>query len=523
MELEFAANLVWVAVVAVLLSLLLRSRGISTAIPLLIAGAGLGLLPVGPNAPAEPEAIQALILAPLVFGEALSSSYIDLKRVRRPVLGLAIGLVAVTTLVVGGVVASVAGAMPLAMAFALGAVLAPTDAVAVAAAARRANLPQRLVSILEGESLVNDGTGLTALRVATVAAVAGSVTVGQAGLILLQSVVVAIIVGGLAGLILVTVIRRSTDVVGIGGLLLIAPFGLYIVTERLGGSSILAIVIAALMASHASASDPSYRGRLHTAAVWRQITFILQSIAFLLLGLELPDAIVKLSESDRALLLVLVPTVVITLIVTRLTFVVGAFGLDRLRRTPATHSLRSALVVGWAGARGPVSALAAFSIPLLTATGEALPYRDLVIAVSLTSIAVMLALSLTLAPLATRLKVEQPPSAELSARIDAALARAALGALEDAQDDADRAGHPLAPEVVRSLRRSAEHRLDSIREGQAPEDGLRAKVRGLAVAMAQAEQQELLRLRTEEGLPDTAVRAKMVELDRRISTLRSSS
>lgn len=516
-----AENLIWVAVVAVAASLVLRSRGLGTALPLLATGIVVGLLPIGPEAPNEPEVIQALVLAPLVFGEALSSSYIDLKRVRRPVLALAIGLVALTTLIVGWIVAGLAPGVPIAMAFALGAVLAPTDAVAVAAAARRANLPQRMVSILEGESLVNDGTGLTALRVATVAAVAGTVTVAEAGLILVQSVLVAIVVGGLSGWALILIIRHSSDVVGFGGLLLLAPFVIYLTAELLNGSSILAIVIAALMASHASTSDPTYRGRLHTAAVWKQITFILQSIAFLLLGLELPWAIRALSESELRQLWVLVPAVVTTLIVVRMLFVLGAFALDRLRGGLESQSLRHAIIVGWAGARGPVSALAAFSIPLFAASGEALPARNLVIAASLSSIAITLALSLTLAPLAKALKVGSPETADLAARVDAALARAALASLEDAQTDAERAGAPLAPEVVRGLRRSIEHRLDPDPVSPGP-DNVIAQARTLRIAMAMSEQQELLRLRTEDGLPDTIVRTKMAELDRQIATLRSS-
>lgn len=520
MLLATADNLVWVAVVAVALSLILRSRGIGTALPLMTAGIIFGLLPVGPDSPNEPEVIQALVLAPLVFGEALSSSYIDLKRVRRPVLALAIGLVAVTTLVVGGVVSGLAPGVPLAMAFALGAVLAPTDAVAVAAAARRANLPQRMVSILEGESLVNDGTGLTALRVATVAAVAGTVTVAEAGLILAQSVLVAIVVGALAGWALILVIRHSSDVVGFGGLLLIAPFAIYLIAEQLDGSSILAIVIAALMASHASSSDPTYRGRLHTAAVWKQITFILQSIAFLLLGLELPWAIRALAPNERDQLWLLVPAVVVTLIVVRMAFVIGAFGIDRLHGGQDSRSLRHACVVGWAGARGPVSALAAFSIPLFAASGGALPARDLVIAVSLSAIALMLTLSTTLAPLARVLKVGSPETSELNARVDAALARAALNALEDAQTDAERVGQPLAPEVVRGLRRSIEHRLDPDASDPGPDERI-TQARALGIAMAISEQQELLRLRTDEGLPDNLVRVRMAALDRRISTLRT--
>ncbi|MDQ1249342.1 MAG: Na+/H+ antiporter [Actinomycetota bacterium] len=513
-------NLVWVAVVAVGLSMILRSRGVGTALPLLAVGVVIGLLPVGPQAPAAPELIQSLVLAPLVFGEALSSSYIDLKRVQRPVLALAVGLVAASTLIVGAVTSSVVPAMPVAMAIALGAVLAPTDAVAVATAARRANLPPRLVAILEGESLVNDGTGLTALRVATVAAVAGTVTVAEAGLILLQSVIVAGIVGGLAGWALILVIRHSSDVVGFGGLLLVAPFVIYIVTERFEGSAILAIVIAALMASHASHSDPTYRGRLHTAAVWRQITFILSSIAFLLLGLELPLVVGALDDAERHTLLMAVPAVVAALIITRMLFVLGAFGLTQRLHVGPRGDWRGTILVGWAGARGPVSALAAFSIPFLAAGGEELPYRDLVIAISLCVITVTLALSPTLAYVARRLRIGEGDAVALGTRVQAAMARASLAALETAETDADRDGEPMSPDVVRALRSSVERRLETAADHTAAVERLQ-QAADVGLAMALAEQQELLRLRTEEGIPDAIVRPLLVDLDRRIATIRA--
>jgi monovalent cation/hydrogen antiporter len=513
-------NLVWVAFLAVSLSMLLRSRGMGTALPLLGVGVVIGLLPIGPTAPAAPELIQALVLAPLVFGEALSSSYIDLKRVKRPILALAVGLVTASTLIVGAVASAVIDVLPVAMAIALGAVLSPTDAVAVATAARRANLPPRLVAILEGESLVNDGTGLTALRVATVAAVAGTVTVAEAGVILLQSVVVAVIVGGLAGWLLILVIRHSSDVVGFGGLLLVAPFVIYIVAENFEGSSILAIVIAALMASHASHSDPTYRGRLHTAAVWRQITFILSSIAFLLLGLELPLVIGKLGDADRHTLLIAVPAVVLTLIVTRMVFVLGAFGLSRQVSSAAEGTWRRAILVGWAGARGPVSALAAFSIPLLTDTGTPLPYRDLVIAISLSVITVTLALSPTLAFVARRLGIGQGDAEAQRERVRGAMARASLAALETAENDAERDGEPLSPEVVRVLRSSVERRLDTATDTTAAFERVRQAAE-VGLAMALAEQQELIRLRTEEGVPDSIVRPLLTALDRRIATIRA--
>jgi monovalent cation/hydrogen antiporter len=210
-------------VISLSLSVFFRQRGWGIALPLIAVGAIVGLLPIGPDAPPDPEVVLILILAPLVFGEALGSSYLDLRKVSRPVLALAIGLVLTTTFVVGGLVSAVV-AMPLAIALALGAILAPTDAVAVSTIAKRASIPRRLVSILEGESLVNDGTGLTALRVAVIAAVAGSVTLVDAAGLFVIAVGVGVAVGALAGFVMSWVLRRSRDLVAANSLIVIAPF-----------------------------------------------------------------------------------------------------------------------------------------------------------------------------------------------------------------------------------------------------------------------------------------------------------
>ena len=314
-----------------------------------------------------------LLLAPLVFGEALSSSYLDLRRVSRPVLALAIGLVLTATLVVGGVV-SLFVAMPLAVAFALGAIVSPTDAVAVSTIAKRASLPRRLVSILEGESLVNDGTGLTALRVAVVAAVAGSVTMLNAAGMLAAAVGIGVLVGALAGWGMSTVLRRSRDLVAANSLIVVAPFLIYVVAEEFEGSGILAVVVAALWLANAQHADPGWSGRLQGTTVWRHVTFILQSFAFCLIGLEIPEVFRRLGSDEVALVLVLVPVVLVTLVGTRFLFVglmvVIERSRDRRRGIVRDQAVRQAVVVAWAGARGPVSGLAAFSLPLVVSSGE---------------------------------------------------------------------------------------------------------------------------------------------------------
>lgn len=508
-------------VIAVAVAAFARHRGWSIALPLIAAGFLVAFLPIGPDAPPDPEVILIAVLAPLVFGEALGSSYLDLRKVSRPVLALAVGLVVVSTLTVGAVGALVAG-IPLAMAFALGAVLAPTDAVAVSTVARRAGLPRRLVSILEGESLVNDGTGLTALSVALAAAAAGSVTVLQVSGYFAVAVVVGVALGFGGGAALAWVLRRSNDLVAANALVLVAPFLLYLVAEELDGSGILAVVVAGLVIAHALNNTAGHTGRVQSAIVWRHITFVLQALAFFLVGLELLDTLRDLPDGDRAILAPLVAAVVATILVTRAVFVLGLTAVVGALRgaMPGQGRWRGFVVVAWAGTRGPVSGMAAFSIPIVFATGEAVPYRSLILATTFCVILVTLLLSLTLAPLARRLRIEPDDDDETLRRVEAVLARAALERLADVEGEAEAAGRPLPTAIVDRLRADAERRLARQTDAVASvADDARAAVEA-ARAMLRAEQEELLRMRDEEGLPESIVRPLLRELDVRDQALR---
>lgn len=515
-------------VISLSLAVFFRQRGWGIALPLIFVGAIVGILPIGPTAPPDPEVVLILILAPLVFGEALGSSYLDLRKVSRPVLALAVGLVLTTTFVVGGVVTLVV-AMPLAIALALGAILAPTDAVAVSTIAKRASIPRRLVSILEGESLVNDGTGLTALRVALIAAVAGSVTLVQAAGYFVVAVGVGVAVGAASGILMSWVLRRSRDLVAANSLIVIAPFLIYLITERFEGSGILAIVVAALWVAGSQHSDPGWSGRLQGTTVWRHLTFILQTFAFFLVGLELPEVLQRLDDGELRLVVILVPLVLVTLIISRALFVAAMVGVQRARERRAGNAIRrqanlgkESAIVAWAGARGPISGLAAFSLPLVTSAGSAFPYRDVLLATTFVIIVLTLLLSLSVGPLANRLGVTGDDDELLVRGLDAALARAAFERLGDAVDEADRDGEPIPSDIVDRLERDLRVRIDRLQsEAGTPtthELATRRLVR-LARAMLQAEQEELLRLRDEEGLPDSIVRSRLRDLDIRIQAL----
>jgi len=535
--------------IALVVAVIARRYNVGFALPVMAVGALVGSVPIGPSAPLHPEVTLIAVLAPLVFGEALGSSYLDIRRVSRPVLALAVGLVLVTTVTIGLVV-SWAASVPLALGFALGAILAPTDAVAVATIARKAALPRRLVSILEGESLVNDGTGLTALRVAVIAGSAGSIALWQVGVVLLLSIVGGVLVGLLGGWFLARVMAASRDVVAANALLLIAPFVVYLVAESIEGSGILAVVIAALYAAHAQTSDPRQTGRLHSGIVWRQVTFMLQAFAFFVVGLEIPDTFMRLSPEQIRLVVIVILGVVLLLIVTRMAFIMASIHLSKSWR--AARDYRLAFLAGWAGARGPVSGMAALSIPVTLQEGTFNTYRDVLLATTFGVIVVSMLLAQTLGPLARWLGVQQEDERGSIVRIKGALAHAALKQLEEAEQEATMAGRPIPESVIAPLEALVEARLEALRAegsgvagpsadgspadgsmGDGPDDGrANASARvgldaaaarrmgfDLQVLMVRAEQEELVRMRDEEGIPDAIIRPMLADLDARLHGL----
>ncbi len=521
------ATLAISGVIAVVIAAFLRQWGWSMSLPLIGAGLLLGIAPFGPNEVPDPEIILVAVLAPLVFGEALGSSYLDLRKVARPVLVLAIGLVIFSTLAVGFVGYWIA-ALPIAVAMALGAVLAPTDAVSVSTIAKRASLPRRLVSILEGESLVNDGTGLTALKVATVAAIAGSITMVDVAIDFSLAVFVGVGVGLFSGWVMGRLLRHSQDLVPANSLVIVAPFLIYIGAEAAQGSGILAIVVAGLYVAHRQNSEPGASGRVQSTVVWRHLTFILQALAFFLIGLQIPEVLGQLSTSEMQTALFLTGAVVLTLIVARSVFVFGMVGVTRLKKLSGTQHAtfgREAAIMAWSGARGPISGLAAFSIPLVTLAGDPFPHRDLILAVSFMVIVITLILAETLGPVARMLKIPVDNDAPEIARVQGTLAKAALIRLDTALEELSQAGTPLNPEAVETLRRDMEMRLR--RSGSVAHDltePLTAELEisqmlTVAISMVHAEQEELIRMRDSDGIPDAIARPLLRELDSREQAL----
>jgi CPA1 family monovalent cation:H+ antiporter len=497
-----------------------RRYGVAAPLPLLAVGVAIGVLPFTDSLEINPDLLLELVLPPLLFSAALASSYLGIRANLRPVLMLSVGLVIFTALVVGLVVGAVVPDLPLAVAITLGAVLAPADAVATAAVARKVGMPRRTLTIIEGENLINDGTALTIFNVAVAAAVAGSVTALEVGRIVVASVVGGIAIGLAAGWGIRELFRRTRrDALLDNALILVTPFLVFLLAERFHASGFLAVVIAGLVLSH-SATRTGYATRLQLAAVWSVLTFVFETLAFLVVGLELPHVVGDLrdaGELDR----VVVPTTaaLLTVVLARIVWVFPATYVPRLlsrriRAADPTPPVAQIAVVAWAGMRGPVSLFAALAIPLTLEDGSPFPARDLLILVTtLVVIGTLLLQGLTLGPLITRLGAgERDVSARLLAEAEAQhhAAQAALARLE-----AELEVGPRPPdEIVDKLRAVAERRSMSAWEqlggpAETPTDAYRR----LRLAMLEAERDVFVRYRDEGRLPEDVLRQVFRDLD----------
>jgi len=401
------------------LSLLGRWLPWPQPITYLLGGTGAAFLPVFPRLALDPGFFFLCFLPPLLFADGWLMPLREFVRARRAILTLAIGLVIFTTLAVGLVAWWIVPALPLAMAFALGAIVSPTDAVAVNAITERLRVPARLTTVLNGESLMNDATGLVAFKFALAAAVAGGFSLGRSALdfsILSTGgfglgLAVGYGVGKLRDLLLHW--ETSDPLIEIT-LSLLTPFAAYLAAESLGVSGILAVVAAGLYSGWRDPVHMDVETRQSTFAVWRLLLFWLNGIAFVLLGLQFPALLASVRGSySIAALLGFTAVISGAAILARLAWVFAGIYLPSLSAGVCSKAKRpaSAWVIGWAGMRGTVTLAAALSIPLLLPDGTPFPARDIIIFLAFGVIAVTLLLQgTTLERLIQRLALREDGS-----------------------------------------------------------------------------------------------------------------
>ncbi|MGH2954741.1 MAG: Na+/H+ antiporter [Solirubrobacterales bacterium] len=365
------------------LSVIARLLDIPYPIVLVLGAIPIGFVPGVPDVELEPDLVLVIFLPPLLY---VAAFFADLRALRADARALSltsIGLVLLTTCAVA-VVAHALIDLPWAVAFALGAIVSPTDPVAATAITRQLGAPRRLVNLIEGESLVNDSGALIAYRVAVAAAIGGSFSLFDASVDFVVAVVGGIAVGLVVGAAIAEVRRRLDDVPVEITISLFSGFAAYLPAEELGVSGVLAAVTAGIYLGWLAPRISSAQMRIQGFAVWELIVFLLNAVLFVLIGLQLPSILDAVSGIEIATLagygLAVIAVVVGARFVWLFTTPYVIRVLDRRpsqveRRVGATQRV----VVGWAGMRGAVTLAAALALPLQTDAGAPFPERELVI------------------------------------------------------------------------------------------------------------------------------------------------
>jgi Na+/H+ antiporter len=490
---------------------------------LVVAGLAIALIPGVPRIDLEPDVVFFVFLPALLYAAAFVSSPRDLRDQAGRIALLAIALVVLTVVVVAAATRVLLGDLSWPMAFVLGAVLAPTDPVAAASVFRRMPVPDRVGTVVEGEALVNDGVGLTLYRVAVGAATAGTFSVGEAAV---QTVLVAtggVVAGFAVGWVLIHLKRRVQEPEIEITLSLFTPYAAYILAEAIGSSGILAAVTVGLYSGWHAGEVFLPETRLKILAFWAAIAFLLDSVLFVLVGLQLPAVLDALAPRTLEHYLLPALGIAVAAMAVRMAFVLVLAALrDRLPHADQALPRGERLVVGWSGMRGAVSLAAALAIPATTDAGDALAGRDVVLLVTFVTILVTIVVQGLTLPLLVR-ATGIGASAEDERREQEARLQAAEAALErldqaGAQDEApDTTVERLRTTYTEHAERAAaeldDHRVET-------EDSSEA-YRELRTATLAAERDAVLRLRREGKLSNETARRLQHEIDLAESRLRT--
>ena len=510
---HIALSLSVLAAVVILVAGLCRRLDLPAPIVLVALGAAGSFLPFVPQVHLSSEVVLVGLLPPLLYSAALQTSLVDFNANRRAILLLSIGLVAFTTLGVGVVAYYVIPAISWPAAFALGAVVAPPDAVAATAIARRIGIPRRIVTILEGESLLNDATALVALR--TAIAVGGTVTVLGVGLDFLLAAAGGVLVGALLYLVVGGVRRRVTDPVIDTSMSLVTPFVAYVAAEEIHGSGVLAVVIAGLLLGHKSPILQTATSRIAERLNWRTIQFLLENTVFLLIGLQARWILADVAASGVPVsdVVELCLATFAAVVVLRLVWVFPArFALVRPgadRETGEHPSWRNTTVLGWAGMRGVVTLAAAFAIP------EAFAYRETLIVTALfVTAGTLFVQGSTLPWLVRRLRLTAPDPREDALARAALFEKASAAGVERLEQHI---GEDDPFNTVEALRQRAAQRNTAAWErlgGTHPDEETPSEAYArLRLEMLDAEREKVLHVRNTGAIPHEVVEDVLATLD----------
>lgn len=541
--------------VIVVVNWISERTGIPSAALLVLVGIGYALLP-GPNISLDPDIVMTCILPPLLHNAALEASLVGIRRNLRTVISLSVVLVLVTALLVGVGFGLLVSGATLAVGTALGASVAPTDPVAALAVARKVGLPLNIVTLIEGEGLLNDATALTTLSVA-IAVARGA---GFSMLSAVQEFVLAALGGLVVGLVVAycrrLVRRRIHDVLTANAISLATPFVTYMVAEKVHTSGVLAVVVCGLIVGHDSPRSESAASRLQTRAVWQLVNFLLEGLVFLLIGQQLPTILDGLRYYELSTIIVAISVTVAVVLLMRPLWLVLTQSLPQALHTRLgnvsdtasadddTHTTaspyqrdrnserlsgREIFVLSWAGTRGVVSLAAIFAVPFVTDTGAPFPDRDLLLFCTFVVVLVtLIGQGTTFAPVVRALGLRANAVDEVRLRNQArtAAVHAALDRLDERdqqdRDDVDTWAIDAVRKQLSARLERYQRRLDLLESSDSDEmpisPGYEAAV-GIRRAAIDAQRDELVRWRDAGMLPDRSLRVLQRELDHEEGTL----
>jgi monovalent cation/hydrogen antiporter len=513
-----------ISILAVLLAVLATGHLIAprlrAPVPVVLAllGALVSSIPWLPREPLDPDLILYLFLPPILYADAFDASWTDFRRWLRPILMLAIGLVVFTTVVVGVVTHTLLPQLPWPVCFILGAIVSPTDTVAVQAILSRLQVPRRITAILGGESLVNDATGLLGVQLGVAVLVSGAF---EAKLVLLQFAWIAgggLAIGIAAGLLFALLNRTVRDASVLFVLSLVAPYTAFIVAHQLGTSGVLAVVIAGFVVSWRIHTVPSV-ARVEMYSTWNMLVFVLNGFCFVIIGVEAPRLFLETKLAPGSEMLRVAFLVSAAVIGARILWVVpmayvSLFFSPRSRRREGGYpNWRGVVLASWCGLRGVVSLAAALSLPRFIGA-EPFPGRAAVLSCTVIVILVTLVVQgLLLGPLVRWLGIPGDGSGE----VEEQKAREAVLSAGIARLDAY-CSETSCPISVHRWREAMVDELATLREEDEEQRrmaGARVRVsREVRVEVARAQEAALLRLRDRGLINDRTYLELQLDLDR---------
>jgi Na+/H+ antiporter len=502
------------------LSALARQLSLPYPIVLVIGGAAFGFIPGIPEVNLNPDVVLVLFLPPLLYGAAFFANLGDIRANLRSTTLSAVGLVLVTMVAVAVVAHAVIPDMPWSAAFALGAIVSPTDPLAGATIMRRLGVPRRIVSAVEAEGLFNDATALVAYRVAVIATVEGSFSLGHSVLRFFIAVVGGVGIGLAVGWIVAFIRARTADAEVSITISLLSGYAAFIPADQLGVSGVLAAVTTGIYMGVRGPSIIPARVRLQGTYVWEILDFILNAALFVLVGLQVRTVIDDISGSSTGEVVGYAAAVTAVVVGARLVWAnTMPYVIRMLDRRPAQRlrrvGWRPRLVIAWSGMRGAVSLAAALALPLETDAGTPFPHRDLIIFLTFAVIFVTLVLQgLTLPALIRAVGVTSDgveDQEELRARLEAA--QAALDQIETLREE-----DWIRDETLDRMRAMYEYRRRRFkaRAGKIEDDGY--EDRSLAYqqavqAVLAAQRERLVSLRNEGVISNEIMNRVVREFD----------